>query len=804
MTPRRIRGLVVVAFVALGLVVLAAVNLYLTLDSEEVGAWIAPRASAALNRPVTIGEAGVSLWPRPSVRVRDVRVENLPDFRGPALAQVEAARLDVAWLPLIVGRVHVRRVQLESASLHMAIDEHGASNFGNLVPRADGSGGTLPAAVALRISEIALSNGSLTYFDAHRGRSLVVSGVQAVAALAESGEGGWQSTVAATSDSLLVRIAGVGEEIVRGAGPTAILRAHSGTERGTIDIDEGRIAFAEDTLSVYGALSFGSSEPALDLLVTDENVSARFLTDLFPSQKRSELLPLVEGSLDVMVQLHGGGGTPPSLRGSVRLRDVGVRIRGEPLVDQVGGLVALTPDTITLDSLAGRFAGGPFELSGTVARRAGVAAFVARGQPDLDAFDRLGLLPEGVTLSGDADLFMSIAGPTGSLDSIEVVGTALLKGLQLEHPALGVPVYVPAGDLSVLGREAHWSELTVLLGQDRVTTSGSILDLFDLWPRAERPPHVEVSLAAPRLDLNAALPPRDTTSDATYAQLAFAHLGSRVLKGRTAATIATARQLARPDSLPARGAVELRVDTLLFRRHALAGVTARLVLADTALEVPHAAFAAWGGSASGSLSLGVGPDLAEPFALALSLEGIDAVSFLEAMSPVGEAVSGTLDLELEVEGATDATLLPLGEGLAGRVAMTLADGEVAGTGVNMALADFLGSDTWLDVPFDAWVLEIGVRDGVLDIRDASLMGDEGDVVFSGPLRLDGSADLSMGVSIPSRHLGEVSLRRTGIGQSVLERLRAAGGSLELGLRLSGWLQAPTLEPDASNAVASAR
>jgi hypothetical protein len=174
------------------------------------------------------------------------------------------------------------------------------------------------------------------------------------------------------------------------------------------------------------------------------------------------------------------------------------------------------------------------------------------------------------------------------------------------------------------------------------------------------------------------------------------------------------------------------------------------------------------------------------------------------MSPVGESVSGTLDLALEVHGSTDVTLLPLAEGLVGRVGISLANGQVAGTGVNMALADFLGSDTWLNVPFDVWVLEIDVEDRMLDIREASLSGDEGDVVFSGPLRLDGSADLSMGVSIPSRRLGDVSLRRTGIGQSVLERLRAAGGSLDLGLRLSGWLQAPSLEPDASNAVALAR
>ena len=90
---------------------------------------------------------------------------------------------------------------------------------------------------------------------------------------------------------------------------------------------------------------------------------------------------------------------------------------------------------------------------------------------------------------------------------------------------------------------------------------------------------------------------------------------------------------------------------------------------------------------SGSLRLGVGPSRGEPFALSVSLEGVDAAPFFDSMSPLGEAVSGRLDLDLDVGGSTDATLLPLAEGLAGRMALVLSDGAVEGTGVNMALAD---------------------------------------------------------------------------------------------------------------------
>jgi hypothetical protein len=227
-------------------------------------------------------------------------------------------------------------------------------------------------------------------------------------------------------------------------------------------------------------------------------------------------------------------------------------------------------------------------------------------------------------------------------------------------------------------------------------------------------------------------------------------------------------------------------------------------LTDSSLAVHDASFEAWGGRASGSLQVGIGSEREEPFALALSVEEADAERFLAAMTPAGEAISGTMQLQLQVAGATDTSLLPLGEGLSGNVAMTLVGGAVGGTGVNLALADFLEDDAWAEVVFSDWVVDMGIEDRVLHVREATLDGAPGDVALNGSLRLDGSVDLSVGLSIPSERLGSVSLRRTGIAQSVLEQLRRAGGSLDLGLRLSGWLQAPTLEPDASQALASAR
>ena len=800
--PSKLRyALIATGLVSVGLLALAAVNLHLTLDADQVAAWVGPRASAALNRPVTVGTTGLTLWPRPAVQVSDVEVGNLADFDGPTLARIDAARLDVSWLPLIVGRVQVERLVLEGVQLHMAVDEHGKSNFGDLVPSSAEPARSLPKALALRIREISLSHGSLTFFDGHGDRSLAVSGLEAEAVLTPDGDGGWRSTLVARSDSLLVRLPGGGGEIVRSAGPSAVVIALGGDASGSVTIEEGHIALANDTLAVYGALSVGGPEPGVDLLFTDETFSAGFLTSLFTPEARSELLPHVEGSMRVMVQLQGGASGPPSLRGSIRMRDVGLRLRGDPFLDRVSGIVALARDTIAFDSLTGRLAGGAFELSGTIAR--GVAAFTARAEPSLDALSRLGLLPEGLTLAGDADVYLSVVGSATSMDSLEVVGVAGLSGLQVVHPRLGVPLYVPSGEISLVGREARWSEVTVLVGHDPVLTSGSVFDPLAFRPGAERRPGVEVTLAAPRLDLGRALPTRDTTSEATYAQLALAHLGGREVEERTASAVATARGWARPARLAATGSVEVSVDTLALRRHTLQSVRARVQLEDSAVHIPELSFEAWDGRATAALYLGVGRDLAEPFAMSLTVEDARAEQFLASMSPVGEAVSGTLDMTVDVEGTTDTVLLPFGDNLRGLVDMSIEDGVVGGTGVNMALADFLGDESWTVVAFSDWSLDIGIENRVLDIQQASLTAETGEVVFSGPLKLDGSADLSVGLSIPPEHLEDVSLRRTGVGQGVLDRLRAAGSSLDLGLRLSGWLQAPTLEPDASQTAARA-
>jgi hypothetical protein len=571
-------------------------------------------------------------------------------------------------------------------------------------------------------------------------------------------------------------------------------------------LDSGFLALAGDTLRVSGRLAgLDGDEPSFGIELANDHMSARSIGALFPADLRSSLLPRAEGTLGVSLRVAGGLASHgrPSLDGTLRLRDVTLRLRGEPIAEGVDGLVALDADRITLDSLRGTFAGGAFEMGGIIARdERATATIVAHANPNMDFIDALGFLPADLTLSGRARLDVSVAGPLKALDSLQVMGTSGFEGFQLQHERLGAPLYVPAGFVSWSGRDVSWSDLAVLLGTERITTSGELANVAGFWVEDDGTPEIRARLAGPSLDLDAVFPPRGDDQP-TYAELAFAHLSGRALGGRDASAIASDLGLHRVNGLPLLGSLELRFDTLSQGERRLQEVVARVELTDSLVSVSDASFGAWGGRARGSLSVGIGSAPYQPFSFSLRVENAAAATFLsDFVSSAG--VLGALDVEMDVDGRADGRLLPVPETVRGTARFTLADGQLAGTGVNSALADFLESEIWAGIPFTRLAAGIDIRDRVLEITDGDLEGAALRVAFGGLVDFTGAADISMAISIPVAHLEDISLRRTGIGPSVVQQLRASNQPLDLGMQMSGFLSAPTLEPNGANTVELAR
>jgi hypothetical protein len=831
-SKRRLRGgraLLVVCAVALCGLAAGAVAIHMLVDPDAVGRWIAPRASNALGREVTVGQARLGLLPRPALRLEDVRVGNAEGFTGPALAAVDRVRFDIALPGLLRGRVDLSRVRMEGVRVHMAVDEAGVSNFGDLVPEGGLSLPATGAPVSFSFRDVAFADAGLTYFDAPRERSFAIAGASGAFDVRPDGQGGWTVEGSGASDSLHVRAPRVTEEILRTAGPRFTLLAGGDGTFDWVDVESAVVEQSGETLSIRGRLEgFTSDRPFVDLRIGNPRLAASVITSFMPKAARSRSFPSAEGSLAVALRLRGplgGLDERPQLSGTVGLADVGVRLNGQPLITGVAGTVELDADTVSLDSISGRFADGPFELTGAFigSRRDVVASVVA--SPDLGALDRLGIASGAATLAGAAYVELSVAGSLERVDSMAVDGTVRLTGMRFEHPRIGVPIYLPAAALRVERAEVVWEELTFLVGEEPLRSSGRLAGLLPSWlgdatpvatttVRAERltlgqviatagaepdgavPGGPEPDGAVPGGAESGGVAPTGAEPAPTYAQIAFAHLGGREVSGRRAATAAAEAGLRRPRTLPLHGELDVEIGSLLHHGREIRSLVARVALTDSTISVRDGGFELWEGSLRGSLVLGVGERLDEPFALELDGEGVDAATFFSAMTPMGDAVSGELALAVDLTGTTDLMLLPLLETLGGSATLTISDGEIAETGVNLALADFLAAEEWSSVPFTSWISELSVREGMMQVERSELRGPSGRARLSGVVGFGGAVDLAMGLSIPPDRLRAVSLRRTGVAQSVLDHLRTTSSPLDLGIRLSGSLEGPTLEPDA--------
>lgn len=809
------RGLAIAVLLVVIAYSVVAIVLDRLVDPDELTEWLEPRASAVLNRDVQVGGASLVLLPWPGARLTDVQVDNLPGFEGPPLLRVDRLRLHLAVLPLFTGKVRVRGLHFDEPTLHLMVDEDGTSNYGDLVPEANEDDAPRSSFARLALRKVGVTDATVRHAHEPRERTITLTGAELDGRVTSDGGGGWRMSATARSDSLAVTRSPE-RPSVRSVGPSASWVLHGDEVFDRVEITDGRIRHDGASLDAEGRWSdVRGPDPSLDLRMTNEQLDAGALDAWIPAGLSTALGADSALSLrgtaaaDLRLLLPDPETDGPFVRGEIQLDGVAVRRDDAPMADDVSGVVAFEPDELTMNALNGTFAGGPFELYGRVTGPDGSIRLEGRARTDLADLEALGWTPADLGFSGHADFDLTLTGSLRTPHRLVLAGRATADGARLDHDWFAVPLYVPDGEVTFDGRTVRWTELALLAGGDRFATTGRVLGLqppfIPAAPTSGRnepaggssPPVVTASVEGPRIDLDGLLGRPADREHETYAKAAFAHLAGEAPGGSVENQPTLDADGARPASSPFHGTLDLAFDSLFFHPYTLDSVSAEVSLADSSVTVSDASFRIWGGRGNGSLALGTGTMPRAPFDLELAFEGVAATPFFSDLTPADTAISGTLDLEVALSGATNRTLLPVREDLVGTGTFTVTDGTVGGSGMNHALADFLGSDPWIDVPFDRWTTAFEVHDGMLDVAESTLTGPRGQITLSGLVALEGPVHLAVGLSIPPSELADVSLRRTGIGADVLNRLRDTGSSLELGLRTGGSLGAPTLEPDGS-------
>lgn len=785
---------VLVAFLAL-IVILRAI-----VDPASLADRVEPHISSALNRRVAIGSADVAVFPRPEIRLLRLRVENLADFEGLPLATVDELRLRPRLLPLLKRRVEIDRVRVVGPRVLLQVDEQGKSNFGDFVPASDEDPESPDTPISLEIRGIELTEGRVAYRDAISGRSLQADGLRLEGSVTRDGGGHLALDLESGVDSLRFAYPPAWPKGLRGLQVQAAIDAVSGPEMGWIEIKSGTATINGLTVEVSGrADSLRSSRRLLDLAVRGDEVDLSSLVSALPDSVRSTVPVELWGDLGVDLTIWGafGPGELPVADGIVTVRGGGMRRDADgPLLESLDADVRLSDGKAEFTGVRARLPGGNLSGSGVLAldstlaftarldgqaEAAELAAALSRPDPDRISASR-GVVRWDVTAEGAVDR-PSATRLSGELD---------LEGLEITGGRLVRPVEIPSGSARLEGTRARWDGVTVIAAGDRLRTSGSVSDL--LGPLAPRPraPAVDASVGGSKLDLDALLGPG--RNEIGYGRIAWARLADRPLEGRPPEDWASERELRRPAPLPVTGRVAFSLDSVIRLPYRLSGVEGLLLLERDRVDLTETRFAAYGGTGSASGALRLGDVESEPFGLDLSLEGVRAEQYLAQNSPLGTLISGSLTMDLSLQGGLDSLALPIRQALNGVGRFEIRNGRIASNALTDGLIRFLRLDGVRDLGFTSWSSPLLIQEGLIVLDGSDFSGSELVAELQGALGFGGSMDLGALVR-PDSTLARAAASAAGAAGEVIERYMGAGGALELALRLTGQASDPRIDLD---------
>jgi AsmA protein len=167
------------------LFILAAVALYLFFDPNDFREDISKSVKSQTGRDLTIeGDISLEIFPWLAVEVGKSSLGNAPGFGDEPMASFESASFSVRLLPAILRQeVVVGSASIESLRLNLKVDDHGGSNWSDLVPE---EGGSEPDASdetprepggGFNANSIHVTDATIRYTDEEAGETIVIDGM---------------------------------------------------------------------------------------------------------------------------------------------------------------------------------------------------------------------------------------------------------------------------------------------------------------------------------------------------------------------------------------------------------------------------------------------------------------------------------------------------------------------------------------------------------------------------------------------------------------------------------------------------
>src|SRR5688572_11341171 len=160
----------------IGLLIVVAVAAPFFIDLNDYKAEIAAEAKKATGRDLAIdGDISLSILPSPGVTVSGIRFGNAPGGSAPDMATLESAKVKVALMPLLSGKVEVEEVVLDKPTFIFEKLKDGSGNWqiapeaeapeAGVTPEPSGQPQAAGGDMAVVIKSASIEGGTLIYHD---------------------------------------------------------------------------------------------------------------------------------------------------------------------------------------------------------------------------------------------------------------------------------------------------------------------------------------------------------------------------------------------------------------------------------------------------------------------------------------------------------------------------------------------------------------------------------------------------------------------------------------------------------------
>ncbi len=776
--------------VSLLLICVIALKLYFT--KERLKALVVPILEETIQRPVSMGNLSLSLFPSIGLEIDSLKIANRqdPGFSLRPMVVLNTLELEVKLFPLFGGNVEVNTIILDRPDIFIEVNSEGAANY-ETAPAPTGETSTTEedGGFAILLPSIRIADGTVTYLNRKEHGQTIVGGLDSrisVDLQLASGE------VQVSSESSVENFSWGTDTTLMLSGLKATLQQDLLYEmnKDVLTLQNGKGTFEKLPFTVNGTITDLKKMFVMDINIEAKDANIADLLSLIPKEYATKTEGISgNGVAQVKLKITGkvNDSTKADIAGSVSTTNASVQYSGLPKPITDINIVADFSRTKTKQE---------FNIS-KLSARLGQSAIQAQlsASPfddpvlNLNASASLNLaevkdyypMEQGTDVSGTLSGDVSLAGKAGDPQAMKASGKLEFKGVTIASTAAKTPVRNLNGVITINNKVIETSNLSMMLGQSDFGMTFWMQNYLSVNSTDKKAPR-----ASAKLNLTSKLLRTDDI---------------RSEEKTAAPTSPSQSQPAKKGSMPLPNVdmdIDASIGTFVMERLELKNVKASVRMLNDVVTIQNLSANTFGGAVvtKGSVNL-QNPD--QPlFDLALDLQQLQANEFLSKFMPFGERIGGTISMKTTMKGALDDTLGLVSKTLNGQGKVQIESGKLAGVKVNQQLASMLKLPDLEVINFNDWANSFSVADGRLLIKDLKIKAAGTDYVINGAHGLDGSLDYKMSLLLSDEASAKIALPGFA-GEAASLFKDDATGRMKLDFNVGGNTDAPTVSLDTAPA-----